>query len=144
MKRCFNRHWVNPSWSRQIIISPSKRISGSGDKTSVESANGVWWRRGRRNLDLDESRDWKCYPGFFSCSNDLLPHSSPGQNESFHLFFPTHFIATLPSEFPDRRCSAAVRLASRPLLSTGCSIPVTRMEGAVASSGSSDLWTPEL
>lgn len=34
------------------------------------------------------------------------------------------------SEFPDRR---------RPLLSTGCSTPVTRMEGAAAPSSISDL-----
>lgn len=42
----------------------------------------------RTGLGLDESRGWKRYPGFFSCSNGLVAHSSPGQNEYFHLYFP--------------------------------------------------------
>lgn len=59
--------------------------------------------------------------------------------------------------FPPLTLSQRVRLKSptaaalpqcvwrrSPLLSTGRSIPVTRVEGAVASSSISDLWTSEL
>lgn len=94
----------------------------------------------RTGLGLDESRDWKYYPSFFSCY--LIARLV--KMSTFIFFSPLTLSPRVHLKSPTDAALLQCVWRRSPLLSTGRSIAVTRMEGAVASNGISDLWTPEL